>query len=148
MPTAVPGLVSSSSAAAVGIAETPTTRGHRSELGKPKIENFRVAALRDEEIRGFDVSVDDALCVSCVEPVRYLDAQVKDVLHFHRATTDAVFQRRTVQILHDYENLAALLADLVNRCRCSGDLTLMMPALPCEIVPVPDGPAQHRPAGT
>jgi hypothetical protein len=58
--------------------------------------------------------VDNAFSVSRVEPIRYLDAQVKHGLHFHRTTTDAVFQRRTVQILHDYEDLSVLFANLVN----------------------------------
>ena len=74
-----------------------------------------MAALRHKDIRWFDVPVDNAFGVGCVEPVRYLDAQVKDGFHFHRSTTDAVFQRHTVQILHDYEGLSVFLADFVNR---------------------------------
>jgi len=73
-----------------------------------------VAALRDKEIRWFDVPVDNPFGVCRVEAIGYLDGQIEHGFDFHRTTTDAVFQRRTVQILHDYEDLSVLLANLVN----------------------------------
>ena len=114
MPTAVPGLVSSSSACGRRHCRSTDTRRHRSELGKSKIENLGVAALGHKNVCRFDVPVDDPFGVGRVEPVRYLDAQIKDGFHFHRTATDAVFQRRTVQILHDDEGLPVLLANLMN----------------------------------
>ena len=84
-------------------------------MAKPKVQNLGVAALGNKNVRWFDVPVDDAFGVGSVEPVRYLDAQIKDGFHFHRTATDAVFQRHTVQKFHDDESLPVFLADFVNR---------------------------------
>ena len=73
-----------------------------------------MATLSHEEVCWLDVPVDDPFGVGRVEPVRYLDGQVKNGFDFHRPTADAVFQRRTVQILHCNEGLIVLLSNFVD----------------------------------
>jgi hypothetical protein len=73
-----------------------------------------VAAFGDKDVCRFDVPVDDPFGVGRVEPVGYLDAPIKDGFHFHRPTTDTVFQRRTVQIFHHDEGLSVFIADFVD----------------------------------
>jgi hypothetical protein len=50
------------------------------KLSKPKIENFGVAALGDEDVGGLDVAMHDALSVSGIKSVRYFDADIKKIL--------------------------------------------------------------------
>jgi hypothetical protein len=83
------------------------TRRHRSELGKSKIENLRIGALRNKNVCWFDVPLNDPFGVDRVVPVRHSDAQNKYGFHFHRPTIDAVFQRHTVQIFHRDEGWGA-----------------------------------------
>jgi hypothetical protein len=49
-----------------------------------------------------------------VEPIRNLDGQIESGSYFHRAATDAMLQRHTVQVLHDNECLPVLLINLMN----------------------------------
>jgi hypothetical protein len=74
-----------------------------------------VAALGHENVCRFDVSVNHPFGMGGVEPVGYLNAQIKHSFDFHWAATDAMFQRHAIQKFHDDEGLPIFLADFVNR---------------------------------
>ena len=73
-----------------------------------------MAALGDEDVRGLDVAVDDALRVGSIESVGYLDRERKQRVSFQRAAGDHVLQREAVEKLHGDEALAFVLADFVD----------------------------------
>jgi hypothetical protein len=85
------------------------------DLRETEVENFRVATLRDEDIGGLDVAVNDPFRVRCVESIRHFYRDLKQAIHFHRLARDQVLQCCAIEILHDDECLPVLLADIVNR---------------------------------
>ena len=60
------------------------------DLSESKIENFGLAALGDEDIRRFDVPVDDPAGVRAGECIRDFDAQLENLIDLHRAAADLV----------------------------------------------------------
>ena len=56
----------------------------------------------------------DPLRMGRVQCIGNLDAERKQRVQLHRTIADDMFQRRAVQVLHDDERLAVLLADVVN----------------------------------
>jgi hypothetical protein len=74
-----------------------------------------VSALGDENIRRFDVAVDDTLFVCCVERVSHLYAQLQQQIHRQRLAPDTMFERLPFEMLHHDEEPAVLLPDLMNR---------------------------------
>jgi hypothetical protein len=71
--------------------------------------------LGHENVRRFDVSVNDASGVSGIECVRDLDSERQHSLDLHWISANAVLQRHAVEILHDDEGLTFMLADLIDR---------------------------------
>ena len=70
-------------------------------------------ALRDEDVRGLDVAMDDAFRVRGVKRVGEFGPKVEhDVGRATRA--DAIAQRLAFEILHDDEKLSIVLADFMN----------------------------------
>src|SRR5205807_1448373 len=84
------------------------------KLGQSEIENLGLAALRDEDIRGCDVAVDDALGVRHVQCVRDLNAEIEQHLGLQRLPRDEVLKGLPLQELHDDEVLSLVLADLMD----------------------------------
>ncbi len=84
-------------------------------LGKSEIQNLGVAAIGDEDIRRLDIAVDDALRMRHIEGVGNFNGEVLQILQFHRAARDGVFQRLAFQIFHGDEGGAILLADIMDR---------------------------------
>src|SRR3981081_1874660 len=89
-----------------------------------------MAALGHKNICRLDVAMDDSLSVRRIEGVGNFDTQRKQRIEFQRAIADTMFQRRAVEVLHDDERLAVLLADIVDgadvrmvECRGSSGLT-------------------------
>ena len=72
-------------------------------------------ALRDEDIRGLDVPVDDASRVRGVERVGDLDGQFEQQPRLERFARNAVPERLPLQELHGDERLAFVFADFVDR---------------------------------
>ena len=83
-------------------------------LGQAEVENFRVVAVGDENIRGLDVAVNDALGVRGVERVGNFDAEVEQRFDFERTSADQVLQRFSVEAFHGEIGVAAVFADVVN----------------------------------
>ena len=83
-------------------------------LGESKVQNLHLPAFGDENVCGLDVAVNNALCMSSIERVSNLDGDVEHRLGVQRSAGDAVFQRFTVQKLHNDERLPLVLSDFVN----------------------------------
>ena len=113
VPTAAPGLVRVPPLLGRCHGWWTDTLRHRVTFAKPKIENLRVPALRDEDIRRFDVAVNDAFGVSRIERVGDLYAEIKDGSSAI-GWPDAMLQRFAFEILHGDKSLAVFLANLMD----------------------------------
>ena len=78
-----------------------------------------MSALGHKNIGGFDVAVDDAFCMSCIERVRNLDGERQNQLGFQRTPSDAMLQRQPIQKLHGDEGLTIAARQSRRSCRCS-----------------------------
>src|SRR6266436_7079926 len=85
------------------------------QLGQAKVQDFGVAAIRDKDIRGFNVAVNDSFGVGGIERVGDFDAERKQSFQFHGTLGDAVLQRRAFQKLHGDEGLPVLLTEVMDR---------------------------------
>ena len=74
-----------------------------------------MANFGNEDVRGFDVSMDDAFRVCDVQPVCNANRNVQQHFQVHGPTCDEVFQGFAFQKFHGDEGSAILLADVVNR---------------------------------
>jgi hypothetical protein len=74
-----------------------------------------VPALGKEDIRRFDVSMDNAFRVRGVQPFGYLYRNLQYRLQFQRATGNHVFQSFAFQIFHGDERSAVFFPDVMNR---------------------------------
>src|SRR5271167_387937 len=93
-----------------------TRNGSFTATSSPPISSSRsVATLRDEDIGGLDVAVNDPFRVRCVKSIRHFYRDLKQAIHFHRLARNQVLQCCAIEILHDDECLPVLLADIVNR---------------------------------
>ena len=79
-----------------------------------EIQNLRVPTFGHEDVRGFDVAVDDASSVSGVEGVGDVNRQTEQNIGVDGLSGDAILQRHPVQKLHGDVGLLATLADVVN----------------------------------
>ena len=61
---------------------------------QPEIENLRLTSVRDEDVRGLDVPVDDAFRMCGIQCIGDLDAQIDHGFDLQRLATDAVPERR------------------------------------------------------
>jgi hypothetical protein len=73
-----------------------------------------VAALGHKNIRRLDVAMDNSQRVGGIQAISNFDAEREQCLQFHGTVADDVLQRRAVEVLHDDERLAILLADVMN----------------------------------
>jgi len=74
-----------------------------------------VAAFGDEDIGRFDIAMNDAFSVRCIECVSDFDAHRQQYFGFQRPARDAMLQRHSVQKLHGDEGMTLVLADVMNR---------------------------------
>src|SRR5438045_2777827 len=74
-------------------------------LGKAEVENFRMAAIADEDIRGFDVTVNDALGVRGLKRVGDFDGHRKQQARFEGPEGNAMLKGIAFQKLHGNERL-------------------------------------------
>ena len=75
-------------------------------LGQAEVENFCVAALRDENVGGLDVAMNDALAVGGVESVGDVDGESEENFHVHGAAGDGVLECLAVEKFHGDEGLS------------------------------------------
>ena len=118
VPIAEPGLVRCSSGKVASTVTPDESDGLPAgcvHLREPEVQNFGVTAPGHENIRRLDVAMNDALGVSRVEGVGNLDPKREQSVHSIGAIADDVLQRGSVEVLHDDERLAVLLADVVDR---------------------------------
>src|SRR2546422_3527324 len=87
---------------------------HRRKLRQPKVQNLGVSALGYEDVCRLDVTVNNTLCVRCVQGVGNLDTDREQCLQFHRTIADHVLQRHTVEELHCNKWVPLVLTDIVN----------------------------------
>ena len=71
--------------------------------------------LRDENVGGFDVTMNDALAVSSIERIGDLDGNRDNTFRIQGSCGNQVFQSHSIQIFHGDERLAVLLANVINR---------------------------------
>ncbi len=84
------------------------------DLGQPKIEDLRVAAVGDKNVCRLDVAVHDALAVRGLERVRHFNAQTQQRFQLQRLTLDQVLEGLATEALHDDEQAPFVLPNLVN----------------------------------
>ena len=90
MPTATPGLVRFFHAHAAGgsrgvycVLRNGVNGGAADLLGQTEIQNLGVAAIGDENVRGLDVAVDDALLVRGVKRIGNFDGEIEEQSRDH-----------------------------------------------------------------
>src|SRR5438552_556050 len=84
-------------------------------FGQSEIENLHAPAAHDENVSRFDVAVDDSLCVSRFQSVRYLDAKIQELVRRDRAFADPLLQALPFQQLHDDHRLVIVFLHFINR---------------------------------
>jgi len=87
----------------------------RTGFGNTKIQNFRVLALGNEDVAGFDVAVNDLCGVRGIERIGDLDAERYHRFNGKRTPGDAHFQLEPFQQFPHDEGSAVLLPDVVDR---------------------------------
>ena len=85
-------------------------------LGQAKIQNLRLSAIRDEDVRWLDVAMNDPGGMSGIQGIGELRAQFQDFVAFEAP----LFQKSRLECLsldqfHHDEGLTFVLADFVNR---------------------------------
>ena len=74
-----------------------------------------MAALRYEDVRWFDVPVNDALRVGGVQRIRNFDAALQEKFQFHWSPCNLMLQGLAIEEFHHDVGLTVFLADFVNR---------------------------------
>jgi hypothetical protein len=87
----------------------------RREFGKAEIQYLGVTAFGDEQVRGFDVAMNDAFAMGRVERIRNFDRQRYQRLVLQRSPHDVVLQGHAIQKFHGDECPAVLVAYVINR---------------------------------
>ena len=87
----------------------------RTNLSQTKVENLGVPTLRDENVRGLNVTMNDSLAVGRVECIGDFRGYQEQLFQFHRSAGDVVFQRPPFQVFHGDECPAIMLADVIKR---------------------------------
>ena len=83
-------------------------------LRQSEVENLGVPAPGDEDVRRLDVAMNDALAVRRIQRVGHFGREIEQQFVLHRTPADAMLQRHAVEKLHDHEDAAVFLADVVN----------------------------------
>ena len=84
-------------------------------LRQPEIQNLRLTSIRDEDVRGLDVPMDDALRVCRIQCIGDLDAQIEQRFDLQRLASDPVPERLTLQQFHGDEGSSIGFVNLVDR---------------------------------
>jgi hypothetical protein len=76
-------------------------------------DSFSLSALGQEDVRGLDVAMDDALRVRRLQPVGNLNAQFENLIGSHRLARYPMAEGLALQQFHHEEGRAIMLADIV-----------------------------------
>src|ERR1700733_5831289 len=87
----------------------------RSQLRQAEIQNLRLPALDEKNIRRLDVAVNDSLRMRRVEPVRDLYPDLEQPRNFDGLPRDAVLERYALEQLHRDEGTPLEFSNVVNR---------------------------------
>ncbi len=114
-------------------ADRGATSARGNEFCEAEIENFGVAAARDEKIRGLDIAVDNSLRMRGVERVGDFDGNFEEAIELHRLAGDYVLQRGAIEKFHGDEGFAVFFADVVDGAdarviQCGGSLGFTLKA--------------------
>src|SRR5882762_4463399 len=88
--------------------------GHGRDLGQTEIENLSVPALGDENVCGFDVTMDDPFAVGRVQSIGNFNRQTEQNVGLEGLSGDPMLERQPVQKLHHDEWLTILLPDFID----------------------------------
>ncbi len=113
MPVAVPGLVRFSSASMVA-ALSLAVAGLKESLASPKSKNLRLPATGHEDVRGLDVTMDNALRMCPVESVCDLNAQIEEGFNLDWSAANQVPKSLAFHQLHGDEGPAIYLVNFVD----------------------------------
>src|SRR5205807_1138011 len=83
-------------------------------LRQSEIENLGGSPFRNENVGGFDVTMNYALVVSGIERVGNLDRNGDHAIGIERACCYKVLQRYAIQVLHRYERVAFVASNFVD----------------------------------
>jgi len=84
------------------------------DFRQSEIENLCLPSIRDEDVRGLDVAVDDALGMCRVESIGDLNAQIEHGFNPHRLAGNPVPERLPLQQFHGDEGSPVGLVNFVN----------------------------------
>src|SRR4029450_4790539 len=85
-------------------------------LSQPEIQNLRLSAIRDEDVRWLDVPMDDPRSRSGIQGIGQLRAQFQDFVGFKAPLTrESCLECLSPEQFHHDEGLALVIADFVNR---------------------------------
>src|SRR6266571_4840907 len=87
----------------------------RGDLCQSKIENLRLTPVRDEDVRGLDVPVDDALRMCCIQRIGNLDTQIEYYFDLQRLASNLVPECLPLQQFHGDEGSPIELVNLMDR---------------------------------
>ena len=85
------------------------------QFGEAEIKDLDLAAGRHEEIRGFDIAMDDALRVRGIERVGNLCADVQKPDRIEGLSANVILERLAFEQLHDDKEHTLVLIDRVDR---------------------------------
>jgi hypothetical protein len=72
-----------------------------------------MTALGHENVGGLDVAMDDAVGVSSIERVCYLNSDIDQAIGFNRTASNKVLEGDAIQVLHSDEPLIIQVSDFV-----------------------------------
>ena len=94
----------------------------------------------NEDIGGFDVSVDDSLGMGSIQSIRNLYSQLQQLIDFNGTACHSIPKGLAFQVLHDNEGLSFMLTNVIDgadigmiECRCRTSFSLKV--LQCLAVP-------------
>ena len=82
------------------------------QFRKPEVEKFR-AGLREHDVPGFQIPVHDTLSMRFIERVGHLNAVLQGLVERKRAFAQSIREGLSLDMLHDDEVDAVLVADIV-----------------------------------
>src|SRR5215467_4777413 len=93
---------------------TPNGALNRKHFSQAKVENLGVATFCHKDIRRFDVAVNYAFRMCCIQSVCNINRNAQKLFQFHWTNRDHMLQCLAVQEFHGDERLRSRLSDFVD----------------------------------